>query len=233
MSQHIEWIPDSDWVFTPAQERSRKGLEKVLRSANELFIGQGYEATTITQISKASGVSVGSIYHRFNDKQGILLTVLESYRRNRYQQVHALVDPALWVGKTPKDVVGFHVEIVFSATTKDAAIYRLIERQRMVSADVNRQVAAWDDEICELFLGMYRTCCADVEEAVLRERVFFIHNVIRGAALWSTLGAGARHHYLDVESEQHRRKAVAMALLYLNSGVDMGLHHSSHTVAIK
>lgn len=46
---------------------------RVLDAARLLFIEKGYEAATIRQISVMSGVSSGSIYHFFADKEGVFL----------------------------------------------------------------------------------------------------------------------------------------------------------------
>lgn len=43
----------------------------MLAAARRLFVGQGYFNTTIPDIVRASGVSVGSIYHHFGGKQEI------------------------------------------------------------------------------------------------------------------------------------------------------------------
>jgi AcrR family transcriptional regulator len=46
---------------------------KVVEAAFQLFIEKGYEEATIRQISERSGVSSGSIYHFFADKEGVFL----------------------------------------------------------------------------------------------------------------------------------------------------------------
>jgi AcrR family transcriptional regulator len=214
----IEWLHDSEWVFTPAQDRSRKGLEQVLRCAKNLFLEHGYENTTITQISKASGVSVGSIYHRFPDKQGILVAVLEIYRQARYQQMLELVAPERWAGKTIDDVVDFHLEVIFSSTQRDQQMYRLIERQRMVNDRVNAQVVAWDHEICSLLANLYIPFKAQLHVADLPLAVEYLHNIIRGSALWSILGAAPQQHFLDVANPQYKAEALRMVRGYLGLG---------------
>lgn len=50
--------------------------KKVLQAALELFAAQGFEATTSAQIAKKAGVSVGSVYHHFPNKQALLIAVL-------------------------------------------------------------------------------------------------------------------------------------------------------------
>ena len=213
---NFDWLPESEWVFTPAQSRSRKGLEKLLRVAKDLFLEKGYDHTTITEISKASGVSVGSIYHRFPDKQAILVTVLEIYRQTRYQQMLEFAAPERWEGKCIRDVVEFHVGVIFSATRNDRGIYRLIERQRMASAKVNEQVVGWDAEICALLISIYQRCDGAASIASLPRKVEYLHNIIRGSVLWSILGPPPHTHFLDVDSEAFHEEALEMALKYLD-----------------
>jgi TetR/AcrR family transcriptional regulator, repressor of fatR-cypB operon len=50
---------------------SRNAHNEVLSSAIHLFTQQGYFNTSVPDIVRDSGVSTGSIYHRFGDKEGI------------------------------------------------------------------------------------------------------------------------------------------------------------------
>ncbi len=45
----------------------------VLRVARTLFLEKGYAKTTISEITKAAGITTGSLYHFFKGKQDILL----------------------------------------------------------------------------------------------------------------------------------------------------------------
>lgn len=44
-------------------------IEHIFQAAQELFVTKGYFNTTIPDIVKKSGVSIGSIYHHFESKQ--------------------------------------------------------------------------------------------------------------------------------------------------------------------
>lgn len=52
--------------------------ERVLDAAIRLFTRQGYFNTSIPDIVRASGVSTGSIYHHFGDKEGIARALFET-----------------------------------------------------------------------------------------------------------------------------------------------------------
>lgn len=48
-----------------------------LRQAGELFVSRGYNATSIDEIVKATGVARGSLYSIFGSKQAVFIAVLE------------------------------------------------------------------------------------------------------------------------------------------------------------
>jgi AcrR family transcriptional regulator len=63
----------------PKQARSRELVERILTSAGELFAGQGYPNVTTNHIAERAGVSVGSLYQFFADKEEILAALQEKW----------------------------------------------------------------------------------------------------------------------------------------------------------
>lgn len=51
--------------------------EELIRAAVDLFSRYGYSGTSIRDIANAVGVSVSSIYHYFDNKEGLWLAILE------------------------------------------------------------------------------------------------------------------------------------------------------------
>jgi AcrR family transcriptional regulator len=58
-------------------ERGRATREHVVDVATDLFAGQGYDATSIEAVMRASGVSKGALYHHFPGKDALFEAVLE------------------------------------------------------------------------------------------------------------------------------------------------------------
>lgn len=56
----------------PSQARSREKVQKVLDAAAKLLIEQGIDSVTTPRIAEVSGVTVGSIYQYFPNKESIL-----------------------------------------------------------------------------------------------------------------------------------------------------------------
>jgi len=212
---HIDWFGDADWVFPPVQSRGRKSLEKILLSSRDLFVENGYEQTSIADISRHSGVSVGSIYHRFSDKQTILYEILDSYRRTRFAQVDELTNPDSWRDSSAADILDFHIEIIFSSARRDAGFYRLIEARRMVDPYVRDMQIRWDDYVCNAMAGLYNLYGDQLAVADINTAVKYLHLIIRGSVLWAILSKPTGEHSLNIFSEEYRDEACAMAGRYL------------------
>lgn len=63
-------------TLEPQQERSRESLQKLLRAAIEVLGQHGVEGTTIPRIARHAGLSPGSVYRRFPDKDALLETAI-------------------------------------------------------------------------------------------------------------------------------------------------------------
>ncbi len=70
-----------EYVNLPKTERGQKTLEKIVEAAEIVFYEKGYNGSTIRDISKEAGVSVGTIYIYFKDKKCIYDHLLEEYSK--------------------------------------------------------------------------------------------------------------------------------------------------------
>lgn len=77
--------------------------DRIIVATNELFRRQGYNGTSLSQISKASGATIGSIYHFFpGGKEALAVAVVEttgSVYRELFESIAAAAsDPAAAFG---------------------------------------------------------------------------------------------------------------------------------------
>jgi AcrR family transcriptional regulator len=61
------------------QARSEQSRKQVLDAALQLFSTQGFRATNVRDIAEAAGVSTGSVYHHFPDKETVFRTLLDDF----------------------------------------------------------------------------------------------------------------------------------------------------------
>jgi AcrR family transcriptional regulator len=70
----------------PKQARSQERVKQILDVAEQLFLEVGYELTTTRAIAAQAGVSVGSLYQFFPDKEAILKALSIRYMQTQYQR---------------------------------------------------------------------------------------------------------------------------------------------------
>lgn len=72
---------------SPRQQRSKVMVDAILQASAELFAEVGYARTTTNKIAQRAGVSVGSLYQYFPNKDCLLAGLLQEHHR----QVHGVV----------------------------------------------------------------------------------------------------------------------------------------------
>jgi AcrR family transcriptional regulator len=73
-------------------DKSDASARKVLKAALSLFSRQGFRATSMRQIARRSGLSVGNLYHHFGNKEAIFQRLIDQYWA-------VLMDPELPLNK--------------------------------------------------------------------------------------------------------------------------------------
>jgi AcrR family transcriptional regulator len=81
--------PLNDGDGAPSVRRSQKQAtrNRVIDAARELFDGQGYQGTTIREIARQAGVSVGSVFTTFTSKGEILSQVMQDRLDGLYAEL--------------------------------------------------------------------------------------------------------------------------------------------------
>ncbi len=74
-------MPSEKNVREPKQLRSIGMKEKILETALDLFYEKGYYSTTTNEIAKTAGISIGSLYSYFKNRDSILLDLLDRYHK--------------------------------------------------------------------------------------------------------------------------------------------------------
>jgi len=86
-----------DLALPVVQERGKQTLERLLDAAEQMLDFVGLEGATVPAIAAAAGVSVGTVYKRFPDKDTLLRAVYERFYTDLLAANQFALDPAKWV----------------------------------------------------------------------------------------------------------------------------------------
>ena len=120
--------------------------EKILRKALELFAARGYEATSVSDIAGALGMTKGALYRHYDGKRAIFDSILKRMEQEDAQQARdhdlpeepAQTDAAAYGTATAEDIVGFS-KVMFRYWTEDpiaAPIRRMLTVEQYRSPEM-------------------------------------------------------------------------------------------------
>jgi AcrR family transcriptional regulator len=134
--------------------------ERILAVAMELFIQQGYEATSLRQIADRLGVTKAALYYHFQSKDELLLAILQPAnqllddlldRLESARSVEAWADAMVWVIDAMFQFVDFFKLMI----TNRAVVHQvmdgtgLIEDHEQMHERVMRAVMVASDDLGE------------------------------------------------------------------------------------
>ena len=88
------------------QQRAVQSREKLLQSALSTYAEKGYHDSTVDEIAKRAGLSVGTAYRYFKDKKELLLASLE-YSFSRIKEIVNVSETAITDGSLEKSLIKF------------------------------------------------------------------------------------------------------------------------------
>jgi AcrR family transcriptional regulator len=83
--------PPVEAPLTARQSQKEATRRRVMDAARELFDSQGYQGTTIREIARGAGVSVGSVFTTFASKYEILSQVMQDRLDGLYAELDRVI----------------------------------------------------------------------------------------------------------------------------------------------
>jgi AcrR family transcriptional regulator len=110
-------------VGAPRRERADavRNRAKVLDAARRLFAARGVTGVTMEEIARAAGVGKGTVFHRFGDRAGLALALLDDQERDLQEAV--LRGPApLGPGAPPGERLDAFLDAILDFTVEHAEL---------------------------------------------------------------------------------------------------------------
>jgi AcrR family transcriptional regulator len=140
----------------PRQERSRATVARILDAAARILIAHGYEAASTNRIAADAGISPGSLYQYFPNKDAIVLTTVE---RMTERMAERMLTAVTGTAEQPvQDAVHEIITALLEAMEHDRELVRVIVEQ-LPRLGGSAQLLAFERRIGDLATG-YLTALA-------------------------------------------------------------------------
>ena len=143
------WISDLHWVRSTQQQRGHKTQTKILEAAEKLFSKRGVQDTSIADIAKEAGCSVGGVYHHFRDKRALTHALLKLISDQMIAFSDIALSPERWKGAKIVDIIDGLLELSLASheempLRKQAKIEIMREEKEIQShfAELNEKIAS-------------------------------------------------------------------------------------------
>jgi AcrR family transcriptional regulator len=113
-------------VRPPKQDRSRASFERVFDAAASLLEEKGYDDLTLLEVSRKSGVSIGSIYCRVKSKDDLIHAIQQHVLAQLEVEVKSFTDPAQWKGVELKSLIRYLIQEIGEFLRRHVAMHRAL-----------------------------------------------------------------------------------------------------------
>ena len=112
---------------TPIQARSTVTVESIREATIQVLLSHGAERLTTTRVAERAGVSVGTLYQYYPNKQSLLFAVLEHHMNNVAAKVEAACESACHkpLAEMIKEMVEAFVDAKMERADISIALYRV------------------------------------------------------------------------------------------------------------
>lgn len=211
----MDMLNSSDHIPGKRELNRIRNREAILNAARECFRQQGYDATTIRDIIRHTGLAAGTFYNYFSNKQDIFADLLthfltrlnESLSHNRRQSDNT------------RDFIYNAYLALYTATAKDPLVYEL----------AHRNARALEELFGSDILGLTMLSLEeDVRDAITRGLLpeidhGYLCSALFGVAYETSLTVARRaHEQPDAGYEEAMKAATFSTSLFLGGIPELG-----------
>lgn len=136
----------------PRQDRSRAMVERILDAGRSVLLERGYDGASTNRVAAAAGISPGSLYRYFPDKDVLLSEVLNRYLDGLETRISRAFLDSLGSPMSP-DAVRHNVTTLLDAFGEHPGLLRvLVEQLPRSGADRRAGFARRIDELTSVAL---------------------------------------------------------------------------------
>ncbi|HEY2142115.1 MAG TPA: TetR/AcrR family transcriptional regulator [Solirubrobacteraceae bacterium] len=139
----------------PVQGRSLVTVEAILEAAAQVFERHGYAAGTTNRIAEQAGVSIGSLYQYFPNKDAILVALV----RRHMAEGTAILWPhveRLQAGEPLDDVIAGIVAAMVSLHAIAPRLHRVLFEETPLPTALRSELYGIEDALVEILAGSLR-----------------------------------------------------------------------------
>lgn len=136
--------------------RSRGTVAAILEAAARIFSEHGYAAGTTNRIAERAGVSIGSLYEYFPNKDALLVALMEAHIAEGREILAAAAQDTLVPGRPLHEVAERLVGAMIELHARDRTLHRVLFEETPVPQRVRANLAAVEQQVAATLAAFLR-----------------------------------------------------------------------------
>lgn len=201
----------------PVRARAQLTRAALLKSGRELLETHDLHALSVAAIAAANGMSVGSFYGRFKDKEAFFATLQTEITAEWIEEARRTLKGAACQGLTAPERVHRICKLVARLIRQDAGFLRAVLKHEATSPAAWTPIKQAGQEVAALAIDVLRPALPPGADAASVARIRFALQVV-----YSTCFNGILHDPgpIPVSSTRLERELARMMCLYLGLPVE-------------
>lgn len=161
----------------PQQERSKATVDSLVEAAAELLIEEGFHKASTNKIAERAGVSVGSLYQYFPNKEALIAAVVEDFGDRQFEVLASTLQEIV---EAPLDeAVESLIGAMLEAKLLEPELSRVLFEQlpQVGQIDVLRD---WTDRACQVVEMALRARSEEIEVRNVEIAAFVLVSTCHG-----------------------------------------------------
>jgi len=129
----------------PLQRRSRFTVDQILEAAARVFAERGYAGATTNHIAERAGVSIGSVYQYFPNKDAILVALHARHMESASELLGRMMEEALREKQAPEHLLRRFVRQVIEMHAGEPALHHVLLYEAPRTAELSAKLHAIED----------------------------------------------------------------------------------------
>ncbi|WP_026736242.1 TetR/AcrR family transcriptional regulator [Fischerella sp. PCC 9605] len=191
----------------PQQDRSRMTVEAILEATTHILTEEGYDKANTNRIAERAGISIGSLYQYFPNKESLMAALMEQHSN----EIAALVESKLQnlFDVPPEVAIPELIRAVIAAHTINPCLHQVLNEE-IPRSERPQHMQKADERITEL-LRAYLTRWRDrIYPKNLDMTVFILSRTVE-----SLCHSAVIEHPSFVSNSQFEQEVSNLLLLYL------------------
>ena len=131
----------------PRQERARRTVAAILEAAAQVFERQGYASGTTDAIAERAGVSIGSLYQYFPNKDAILVALAEHHVEEGLEWMESLLAEASFRPPDLAPLLRRFVEAMIALHRREPRLHRVLFEEAPLPPSLRRRLAQREEDL--------------------------------------------------------------------------------------